>query len=228
MSLHIFIHFQLNYSVTSLLLFDRLHFRVEQKRGRELPHPPLKERKIGCICEIWVTSSFESSPPGRPQQPCFAASTAVLKVGENTSGPCNNMLRKIRFRNSFRLCARVSGCEIKKTKQVSSSGATLRHPAIVDPYTERQRRTVGFARSAPRTGLCSAKCREPVGSLPGRVRVCRITLTPAKLTHRAIFTRGQGVDLLLRDFTALSAARGPRHTPADPRYHTDRKALVFH
>lgn len=57
-------------------------------------------------------------------------------------------------------------------------------------------------------GLSLAKCRKPMGTLPGcvRARVCRITLTQAKLTHRAIFTPGQGVDLLLRDFTVLSAA----------------------
>ena len=42
--------------------------------------------------------------------------------------------------------------------------------------------------------------------------VCRITVIQAKLTHRAIFTPGQGVDLLLRDFTALSAACGERRT----------------
>lgn len=40
------------------------------------------------------------------------------------------------------------------------------------------------------------------------VCVCRITVTRAKLKHRAIFTPGRGVDLLLRDFTALSAACG--------------------
>lgn len=44
------------------------------------------------------------------------------------------------------------------------------------------------------------------------VCVCRITLTQAKLTHRAIFTPRQGVDLLLRDLTVLSAAS----TAGDP------------
>jgi len=45
------------------------------------------------------------------------------------------------------------------------------------------------------------------------VGVCHITVTRAKLTHRAIFTLNQeGVDLLLRDFTALSATCGERTT----------------
>ena len=69
------------------------------------------------------------------------------------------------------------------------------------------------------------ECKDSLWVLCVCVCVCRITVTHAKLTHRAIFTPGQGVDLLLRDFTVLSAACGERR--GSGRKDTQQEHLIW-